>query len=164
MCSAEVPAGLGRQSSSLVHHVVWSLGLLAVCIIAVTQPPPLRDTAGVLSDAVSWNQPAMSIYLQMGSVMYSVPACSPFLVTKKPCYSTSKGSPCQCSKQYPLGRPLLKNKKAAACCEALPASTVADFRWVRAPAFSVARAAAADVPLVAEGPLRWCVGQGLPHN
>jgi hypothetical protein len=56
MCSTAVPAGLGRQSSSLVQRVVLSAGLLAVCVVAVTQLQPLHETAGVLSDTVSLTQ------------------------------------------------------------------------------------------------------------
>jgi hypothetical protein len=53
MCSTDVPDGLGRHRSGLLHQAVLSAGLLAVCVVAVTQLPPLHDTAGVLSDAVS---------------------------------------------------------------------------------------------------------------
>lgn len=56
MCMPAVPVGSGRQSSSLWHHAVLVAGLLAVCIVAVTQLPPLHETAGVLSEAVSRNR------------------------------------------------------------------------------------------------------------
>ena len=52
MCMTAVAASPGRQSSSLWHHAVLIVGLLAVCIVAVTQLPPLHETAGVLSEAV----------------------------------------------------------------------------------------------------------------
>ena len=64
MCSAAASAGLRRPSFSLAHHVVLLAGLLAVCIVAITQLPPLHVTAGVLSEAVSSKQPGMSIGLQ----------------------------------------------------------------------------------------------------
>jgi hypothetical protein len=64
-----VPTSPGRQSSSLWHYAVLLAGLLAVCIVAVTQLPPLHETAGVLLEGVSRNR------LLYGQLM-SVPAAS----------------------------------------------------------------------------------------
>lgn len=73
-----MPAGgsAGRGGGVGGHRAVSAAGLLVMCYIAGTQLPPLPETAGVLSKAVSWDW-MLSQNCQKAS------ACA-FLPTKPP--------------------------------------------------------------------------------